>query len=129
MSDRVTCSMCGDAAIHADSAALCCWCWVVERSRDPHPGHAACGVAAKRIEAIQHRFRSAVLAEREGCALVLEEAQRRVPIAAMPEALKAQARRNPEHVFRGILDTLLPNLAALIRARLDPVPSAKGSGS
>src|SRR5262245_42546614 len=94
---------CGAIPVHAlEATPCCCWCWVVERGQDAFEGHRDCVIAKKRIAAIQTRFRTAVLGERECCAKIVEQA--RQPMAAMPAVLIREARKSPEHVFRAILD-------------------------
>jgi len=80
-------------------------------------------VAAKRIGQIQTRFRTAVLAERECCARIVEEA--RSAKGVMPAELVRALRKTPEHAVATIVNTLAQNLATLIRSRIDPIPNAK----
>lgn len=126
MSDSRLC-VCGAAPVHAlESAPCCCWCWVVERGNDPYEGHPECLTAKKRIAAIQTRFRSAVLAEREACAQIVEEVGRRQPLESMPIVLLREARKSPERVLRAILDNMIPAISSVIRSRVDPIPAARG---
>lgn len=121
------CSTCGDPTTHADTVAACCWCWVVEHGRPPHEPHAGCRIAASRIEKIQTRFRTAIQAERSAICTLIESAK--TPIEGMPPQVRAQMRRDPDYVMRVVIDLVVKNLVTLIRTRVNPVPSAKGSAT
>lgn len=99
-----------------ENCGACCWCWVVEHAREPHPGHPECVLAAKRLAPIKARFQTAVRAEREACARIVEEI--RAPTSAMTNVLKAGFRRNPDFALRAVLDAVAGNVSAVIRARI-----------
>lgn len=123
MRSAASCSFCPALASHGlgTDRRTCCWCWVVELAREAYPGHPDCLVARERIDKIRARFRTAVLAEREACARIVEEFRERQPLESMPPVLLRATRKSPETVLRAVLDAMVPGIANVIRSRIDPL--------
>lgn len=123
MSSEKLCA-CGAKATHEHvEGDPCCWCHVVEHGRVPFEGHADCQIASKRISAIQTRFQTAISAEREACAKIVEELKH--PLEAMPPQLRHMAKKSPEYVLQAILDNVVRSTAKVIRARIGRSPTSR----
>lgn len=125
MNEAHVCSFCGAPSSH--EGGWCCWCWVVNKGQDPVPTHAECVASVRRLDAVQQRFRDAVLAEREGCARCVEELKD-IHASQIPQELVRDTRRNPRKILAGITNIFIETVTRSIRARVDPIPALKGSG-